>query len=132
MNQYKKFQKLRKKLSKRNKKALDSLVFFLRTAMITEMARLMTEKYSRFTDEHGFSDYYETAMEICDNVLLTNDSVFIEYSKLRFLVEEDTTDYFIIKFDKCMDWYFMDLATKELKQQFLGWDEDFNNIHLRS
>lgn len=123
MKEFKKFKQIRKKLDKKSKRDLDSLVFFLRTAMITEMGRVMSESYVRFTDNHGFVDYYETAMEICDKVLLSNDSEFIPYCKLRYIMEDGYDDYFPIKFDDCMDWFFMNLATTELHKQMKDWGE---------
>lgn len=114
MNQFKNYERFKKSLDKDQKKRLRNNIFFLRTAMICEMSRLIETTYKDFVDNNGYAEFYEMAMQICDEVLLTNESEYMKYIVLYFNGDADG-DYFLNKFDTCTDWYFMDLASKLLK-----------------
>jgi hypothetical protein len=116
MNQFSKYKKFKKSLNKEQKTELRSNIFFLRTAMICKMSNLIESTYKTFVDNNGYAEFYEMAMEICDEVLLSNDSEYMKYIVLYFNNDEAADDYFLNKFDTCTDWYFMNLAANRLKQ----------------
>jgi len=117
MNQFEKHEKLVKTLDKEQKRQFRNLLFFLRTAMICAMNTLMEKEFKHFTDEHGYPDFYEIAMEICDEVLLSNESEYLKYMELFFNGDEKATDYFDVNFSTCTDWFFMDLAEQKLRTE---------------
>jgi hypothetical protein len=119
MANFKEYNKLKKTLSKKEKRELRDSIFFLRTAITCTLAIEGTELYSDYIDDNGWAEFYEIIMEICDEVLLSNDSTFLTYIKL-YLKGEAEDDYFNIHFSTCYDWYFMDLARKELSKRMFG------------
>lgn len=117
MKQFKQYEKFKKSLDKEGKRELRNAIFFLRTAMTCTLTIEMTEKYQEWLDDNGWAEFYEIVMEICDEVLLSNNSVFLTYIKLMINNEEEAEDYFHNNFGTCYDWYFMDMARAELPKR---------------
>jgi hypothetical protein len=113
MGNFKQYNKFKKTLNKKEKRELRDSIFFLRTAITCTLAIEGKELYSDYIDNEGWAEFYEIIMEICDEVLLSDDSAFLTYIKL-YLKGEAEDDYFEIHFSTCYDWYFMDLARAEL------------------
>lgn len=113
MNQFKQYEKYKKSLDKREKRELNNAIFFLRTAMTSTLTLEATENHIDWLDDNGWAEFYEIVMEICDEVLLSNNSVFLTYIKLYISDDDRSEDYFHHNYDTCYDWYFMDLARGE-------------------
>jgi hypothetical protein len=79
----------------------------------------MVEKYEEWLDDNGWAEFYEIVMEICDDILLSNNSIFLTYIKLFLDKNEKAEDYFHKNFDTCYDWFFMDLARAELTKKMI-------------
>ena len=112
MNQFKQYEKYKKSLNKEGKRELNNAIFFLRTAMTSTLTLEANENHRDWLDDNGWAEFYEIVMEICDEVLLSNNSVFLTYIKL-YIKGEAGDAYFDTHFDTCYDWYFMDLARGE-------------------
>jgi hypothetical protein len=126
MNQFSNYEKFEDSLSQDQKKELRSNIFFLRTAMICEMSRLIETIYKSYVDSNGYAEFYLIAMEICDEVLLTNESEYMKYIVLYFAGDEEADEYFHNNFDTCTDWYFMGLAANRLAET-LG---DYKGVNI--
>ena len=113
MIQFKQYEKYKKSLDKREKRELNNAIFFLRTAMTSTLTLEATENHRDWLEDNGWAEFYEIVMEICDQVLLSNNSVFLTYIKLLINDDEKAEDYFHNNYDTCYDWYFMDLARAE-------------------
>jgi hypothetical protein len=113
-NQYKKF---KKSLNKEDKRILRNSIFFLRTAMTCAMTIEAKKKYKNFIDANGWADFYEIVMEICDELLLSNYSVFLTYIKLYIDEDDQAINYFDENYQTSFDWYFMELARLELNKK---------------
>ena len=116
MNKFKQYEKFKKSLKKKDKRKLRDDIFFLRTAMTATLTISATENYEDWLDNNGWAEFYEMIMQICDEILLSNDSVFLTYIKLEIKGEAED-DYFDTHYDTCYDWYFMDLAREELDRK---------------
>ena len=116
MNQFENYEKFEESLNKDQKRELRNSIFFLRTAMICEMSRLIESTCKDFVDNNGYAEFYEMAMEICDEVLLSNESEYMKFIVLYFKGEANG-EYFQDNFNDCTDWYFMGLAREELKER---------------
>ena len=108
---------LKKKLDKVQRKELRNQIYFIRTAMISYMTVILKEEYEDFVDTDGWIPCYELMMEIADKIIFKKNSEFIKYQSLYAFEPEKNVDYFHKNFNTCYDWYFMDLASKELKKQ---------------
>lgn len=116
MANFDKYKKLKKSLDKTQKREFNDLIFFYRTAMICTMSKLEVEEFT-YSESEGFAVVYELMMEICDKVLLSNKSEFIKYCNLYFSGDKRADEYFSHKHDTCSDWFFMNLAEKEMRKQ---------------
>jgi hypothetical protein len=122
INQFKKYENFVATLDNVKRKELEANVFFLRTAMICEMYRIMVNDFKAFTDANGHAEFYEITMEICDKVLLTEGSEYLKYIELYFSDDGDKADdYFPKNYDTCMDWFFMIKASNELIDRLKDW-----------
>ena len=117
MKQFAQYKKFKKSLNKDGKRELRNAIFFLRTAMTCTLTIEATESHEDWLDDNGWAEFYEIIMEICDEVLLSNNSVFLTYIKLLLDEDERAEDYFDKNFGTCYDWYFMDLARAELPKR---------------
>ena len=119
MKQFEQYEKYKKSLNKKEKLELRNAIFFLRTAMTCTLTIEMTDKFHDYLDDNGWAEFYEIVMEICDEVLLSNNSIFLAYIKLYISGDKKAEDYFDKNFDTCYDWYFMDLAREELNKKMI-------------
>jgi hypothetical protein len=121
MNQFKQYEKYKKSLNKKDKCELLNSIFFLRTAMTSTMTIEVVNNYSDYTDDNGWAEFYEIVMEICDEILLSNDSVFLRYIELYINGDEEATlgNYFDSNFGTCYDWYFMDRARESFSERMV-------------
>jgi hypothetical protein len=119
MGNFKEYNKFKKTLNKKEKRELRDSIFFLRTAITCTLTISAIEHYQDWLDDNGWAEFYEIIMEICDEVLLSDDSDFLTYIKL-YLKGEAEDDYFEIHFSTCYDWYFMELARAELIERMFG------------
>lgn len=110
---FKQYEKYKKSLNKKEKRELRDAIFFLRTAMTATLTISATEHYQDWLDDNGWAEFYEIVMEICDGVLLSDNSVFLTHIKLLINDDKRAEDYFHRNYDTCYDWYFMDLARGE-------------------
>lgn len=117
MKQFSQYKKFNRKLNKDKKRELRNAIFFLRTAITCTLTIEATENHEDWLDDNGWAEFYEIVMEICDEVLLSNNSVFLTYIKLYLDEDLEAEDYFHRNFDTCYDWYFMDLARAELPKK---------------
>jgi hypothetical protein len=117
MGNFKQYEKYKKSLNKKEKQELRNNIFFIRTVMTCTLTLEGTEKYSDHIDDFGWAEFYELIMEICDEVLLSNNSVFLTYIKLSISGDEEAEDYFDTNYGTCYDWYFMDQAREELTKR---------------
>lgn len=125
----KRFKKLKKSLTKKQRKELASQIQFLRTAMVSSMTTIISDVYERFTDNNGWIPAYDTMIEICDKVLFNKDSEFLVYFEKFFEVEgtdreSEIWEYWEDKHDTCYDWFFMDKANKLLKKELKSWETE--------
>jgi hypothetical protein len=123
MSDFKKYNKFLKVLNKEEKREFRETIRFLQTAMVCEMIRDTDREYVEFLDAQGHAEFYTIAMEVCDEILLKDNSEFLKYYKL-FLKSGDC-DYFHVRFDTCMDWYHMDLAREELAKRMEGYKKQY-------
>ena len=114
MNSFNQYKKFKNSLNKEDRRELRSSIFFLRTAMTCAMTIEATKLHQGFIDANGWADFYEVVMEICDEVLLSNDSVFLKYIKLYINKDERAENYFDNNYQTSYDWYFMELSRVEL------------------
>jgi hypothetical protein len=123
MNQFKQYEKYKKSLNKEGKRILRDEIFFLRTAMTCTLTIEATEYFSDYMDNQGWQEFYFRIMEICDEILLTNNSVFLTYIKLAISGDKKAEYYFHNNYDTCFDWYFMDLARAELHKTLIDYNK---------
>jgi len=128
MGNFKQYEKYKKSLNKKEKQELMNDIFFLRTAMTCTLTLEGKEKYSDHIDDFGWAEFYDIIMEICDEVLLSDDSVFLTYIKLSITKDEEAEDYFYNNYDTCYDWFFMDLAREELTKRMEQEKEEESTI----
>lgn len=111
---FKQYEKYKKSLKKKDKRKLRDNMFFLRTAMTATLTISATENYEDWLDDNGWAEFYEMVMQICDEILLSDNSVFLTYIKLSISGDDEAEDYFDTNYGTCYDWYFMDLAREVL------------------
>lgn len=95
---------------------------FIISAVTSECYNIIRFKYGSWMDQNGSAGAYILITEIVDNIMFSNDSLY-----LRTLVK--TNGFEEIGFGEatdtdCFDWYFMTECSKELENRLKGWSYD--------
>lgn len=95
---------------------------FIISAVTKECYHIIRFKYGSWLDQNGSAGACHLISEIVDNIMFSNDSLY-----LRTLVK--TNGFEEIGWEEatetdCFDWYFMVECSKELENRLKGWSYD--------
>ncbi|MHA2039944.1 MAG: hypothetical protein ACW98X_26330 [Promethearchaeota archaeon] len=90
-------------------------------AMCTTMYDRAIQDFRDYTDRNGFVELYLLMQQICDRLLLSENSEFFK----SYSHQAGDGSYYQDKHNTCWDWYWMDRAEKEIAKSLEGHESDY-------